>query len=154
MLTSNAGLQSYHAVDEIFKSNHNQTDISSKTVIWTCAVLPLSKWIGFAASDANPAVPSKPLRGPVTCENFNMHKDLAACKSICERAAKRRKEGVDAHACSGFLCLLRDSSIVYGSVLHTTLQITISCTYPHPERVCRYWGEQRKREGWHRQRRQ
>lgn len=88
------GRQSYHAVDEIFKSNHNQTDISSKTVIWTCAVLPLSKWVGFAASDANPAVPSKPLRGPVTCENFNMHKDLAACKSICERAAKRRKEDI------------------------------------------------------------
>jgi hypothetical protein len=76
-------MQSYHAMDEIFRSDHHQSEplVSSKTVIWTCAVLSLEKWVAFLASPANPNGPVV-VKGPVNSVDFDPSVDLAACKDL------------------------------------------------------------------------
>lgn len=91
-------MQSYHSEDEIFRSDHHQSEplVSSKTVIWTCAVLPLEKWIAFIGSAYNPDGPVQHY-GPVQPTEFDPEIDLAACKTLGRsriEILKHGKEGV------------------------------------------------------------
>jgi hypothetical protein len=104
-LWSRGCLQSYHALDEIFRSDHHQSDplVSSKTVIWTCAVLSLEKWVAFLASPANPNGPVV-VKGPVKPAEFDIETDLAACKDLARRhlLGELGKEGVVAGRSASF----------------------------------------------------
>lgn len=86
------GRQPYHARNEIFKSNHAD-ELSSKSIIWTCTVLSLEKWIAFLNTEANPNGP-KPSNGPIQPETFDLEEELAACKTVDayskKTATKRR----------------------------------------------------------------
>lgn len=74
-------MQSFHAQDEIFKTDHFQARVSSKAVIWTCAVLPLGKWIAFLDSGGHP---SGRIRqpGPVPPDEVCPAADLAGCMGL------------------------------------------------------------------------
>lgn len=85
-------MQPYHARNEIFKSNHAD-ELSSKSVIWTCTVLSLEKWIGFLSTDANPDGP-KICTGPIHAGTFDVDLDLSACKGVSIPGQKRSREGV------------------------------------------------------------
>lgn len=84
-------MQPYHARNEIFKSNHAD-ELSSKSVIWTCTVLSLEKWIGFLSTEANPEGP-KTSTGPIVAGKFDIEEDLAACKTVSAVGKKRIRDG-------------------------------------------------------------
>ena len=86
-------MQPWHARNEIFKSNHHD-ELSSTSVIWTCTVLSLEKWLGFLETEANPEGP-KSSSGPVIAKKFNIAEDLTASKTLSGFANKSSKVGTE-----------------------------------------------------------
>lgn len=75
-------MQAHHAEDEIFSSTHKDT-IVADSVTWTCAVLPMEKYVAYL-NHKHERSGRKPVASPVTSVKLNPAIDLAACEDLCK----------------------------------------------------------------------